>query len=159
MSINYNFSYSNNREERRETEKKWSEENIKTLISKCGYEENIFSNGYAVLKIDVSLMTPEERQKLYEAEKILNELGIDFDTGMGGGFRDWFLDWSLSGAILRTKRMACLHCDTGKINYFAIMKSPEGNVVSFPFCSVDCFQAKNYELSGWKLLSWESKGE
>ena len=34
---------------------------------------------------------------LWELEsKLLQEHGISFDTGWGGGFRDWEIDWSFS---------------------------------------------------------------
>lgn len=35
----------------------------------------------------------------YEIERRLNELGIEFDTGLGFGGRDWEWDWSLRGPI------------------------------------------------------------
>ena len=37
--------------------------------------------------------------KVYEIEKLMRQLGIGFDTGMGYNGRDWEWDWSLSGPI------------------------------------------------------------
>jgi len=39
-------------------------------------------------------------QKIFEAETLLNEAGVHFDTGYGGGIRDWEFDWSLEGAYV-----------------------------------------------------------
>lgn len=39
------------------------------------------------------------RGSFFEAQKILNEVGITFDTGMGSSGRDWEWDWSLKGPI------------------------------------------------------------
>jgi hypothetical protein len=36
---------------------------------------------------------------LFEIEKRLRNMGIDFDTGMGFGGRDWEWDWSLKGPV------------------------------------------------------------
>jgi hypothetical protein len=36
---------------------------------------------------------------LYQAQNLLNELGITFDTGSGCRGRDWEWDWSLHGPI------------------------------------------------------------
>lgn len=39
------------------------------------------------------------RGSFYEVEKLMREVGISFDTGMGFGGRDWEWDYSLSGPI------------------------------------------------------------
>lgn len=36
---------------------------------------------------------------LFEIEKQLRHMGIDFDKGMGAGGRDWEWDWSLKGPV------------------------------------------------------------
>lgn len=36
---------------------------------------------------------------LHQAEKLLNEVGIEFDHGIGFRGRDWEWDWSLRGPI------------------------------------------------------------
>jgi aminopeptidase-like protein len=51
----------------------------------------------ATLKIPVN---EDNIEKIFEAERLLRELGITFDTGYGCGVRDWELDWSLKGAYL-----------------------------------------------------------
>jgi hypothetical protein len=42
--------------------------------------------------------TSEKMHKIFEVEKLLRELGVDFDTGTDFAYRDWCLDWSLKGA-------------------------------------------------------------
>lgn len=37
--------------------------------------------------------------KLYEIQKLFREMGISFDSGAGGGVRDWEWDWSLKGPV------------------------------------------------------------
>lgn len=37
--------------------------------------------------------------KLFKIEKMLEEIGVNFDTGSGFGFRDWQWDYSLSGPV------------------------------------------------------------
>jgi len=49
-------------------------------------------------------MTKEQLGKLFEAQKLLNEIGLGFDTGGGCGERDWEWDWSLSGPVHVTFR-------------------------------------------------------
>lgn len=54
-----------------------------------------------VLQFDGAVV---DRDKLFEAEDLLEEAGITFDTGgdVSGThtIREWHLDWSLSGANL-----------------------------------------------------------
>ena len=44
----------------------------------------------------------EGLNKLFEIERKLRELGVNFDTGGGCGGRDWEWDWSLEGPIKLT---------------------------------------------------------
>ena len=44
-------------------------------------------------------LTDFGRGSLHEAKRILNEIGIEFDTGLGLDGRDWEWDWSLQGPI------------------------------------------------------------
>jgi hypothetical protein len=45
--------------------------------------------------------------KIYEAERLLKDVGLHFDTGMGCGGRDWEWDYSLTGPIsVRFRRRA-----------------------------------------------------
>lgn len=39
------------------------------------------------------------RKKVMELEKLLNEMGITFDTGGDSTSRNWEWDWSLSGPV------------------------------------------------------------
>jgi len=43
---------------------------------------------------------PERWEYLQQAELLLSKAGVSFDTGFGGGVRDWELDWSLHGASI-----------------------------------------------------------
>jgi hypothetical protein len=53
----------------------------------------------ALVQIDVENFTDEDREKLFQIEKLFLELGISFDTGLGFKKRDWEWDWSLQGPI------------------------------------------------------------
>jgi len=53
---------------------------------------------------DMSQLGDDGMEKLFEAERLLGEIGITFDTGVGGGSRDWEWDWSLSGPVTVTFR-------------------------------------------------------
>jgi len=37
--------------------------------------------------------------KLVKIEQLFADIGITFDTGAGGGSRDWEWDWSLKGPV------------------------------------------------------------
>jgi len=43
----------------------------------------------------------DDKDKLFEIEKLLRELGVSFDTGydFGEKRRDWEMDWSLRGLV------------------------------------------------------------
>ncbi len=43
--------------------------------------------------------------KVFEAEKLLLDAGVDFDTGYGFGVREWCFDWSLEGAVVYRLKM------------------------------------------------------
>jgi hypothetical protein len=51
------------------------------------------------IHFDMSVMTKEQINKLFQAQKLLNEIGITFDTGADGKQRDWEWDWSLKGPV------------------------------------------------------------
>ena len=36
---------------------------------------------------------------LFKIQELFNSIGIGFDTGYGGGVRDWEWDWSLRGPV------------------------------------------------------------
>jgi hypothetical protein len=40
-----------------------------------------------------------ELNDIFDIERRLAKLGIHFDTGAGGGYRDWELDWSIIGPM------------------------------------------------------------
>ena len=53
----------------------------------------------ARLQFDVSKMSVEDINKLHQAQSLLNEIGVVFDTGGTSEFRDWEFDWSLKGPV------------------------------------------------------------
>lgn len=56
------------------------------------------------IHFDISVMSKEQLNKLFQAQQLLAEIGISFDTGAGGGERDWEWDWSLKGPVYVTFR-------------------------------------------------------
>lgn len=61
------------------------------------------------IHFDISSMNKEELDKLFQVESLLRELGLSFDTGAGGGERDWEWDWSLRGPVHVTFRSMVKH--------------------------------------------------
>lgn len=60
--------------------------------------------GEPSLRINLLAPTPKDLDRIFEVEHALQNLGVHFDTGYGGG-RDWEFDWSLTGEhYLRTNR-------------------------------------------------------
>jgi len=106
-------------------------------------------NAWGTLNIDMTMMEEEDRKKVYAAEILLEEAGIVFDTSSGGGYREWELDWSLSGAFLTVRPLWCLeskkvgHSMGGRIHW-AVMRTNDGRVLCDAFCSVEC-RKKNVE--------------
>src|SRR5690606_23172666 len=104
-----------------------------------------YPNGWARLTINMSLLTEEEREKVYEAQRLLSEVGVTFDTGSGGGGRDWELDWSLTGALVRVRPLYCMgeHKERVELRegtvYWATWRRPEArHTLTWPFCSPEC---------------------
>ncbi len=56
------------------------------------------------IHFDMSAMSKEQLDKLFQAEQLLRDIGVSFDTGAGGGERDWEWDWSLTGPVHVTFR-------------------------------------------------------
>jgi len=117
-----------------------------------------FPTGWATLQIDMALMSKEDREKVYQAERLLQEAGITFDTGSGSGYRDWELDWSLTGAFLKIRPFYCMGCHGAQSisrPYWAIYRNSEGHCVSYVYCSQKCrqkdVQTKLDEYS-WQLI-------
>jgi len=57
--------------------------------------------------VDVHITIPAkgaDLEKIFQAERLLTEAGLSFDTGYGGGCRDWEFDWSLRGAFVKKVR-------------------------------------------------------
>lgn len=115
----------------------------------CPSELFSFSNGWARLRIDISMMSPEQRKALSDAENLLSIAGVGFDTGTGGGFRDWELDWSLHGAHVETRPMTCMMNIGHAINdlFWGVYRFPSGNVLSYPYCSVECRDVHRIRLN------------
>lgn len=118
------------------------EEMSSGLYSKCE-QKHKFPVAYVTLKINMSDMNEESRRKVYQAEQLLSEVGICFDTGSGCGCRDWELDWSLRGAFPDVHRLQCYnHNHNEKVYlkhaYWATYKRNDGYIQSLPYCSVAC---------------------
>lgn len=64
---------------------------------------------HVTLEIDIAEMSESDLKKLSQAEMLLSEIGIHFDTGSGFGKRDWELDWSLKGATTKVHRASECH--------------------------------------------------
>ena len=133
---------------------------ISSLYAPCS-TQRLFSNGWATLQIDMSMKTLEQREKIYQAEMLLREAGISFDTGSGGGNRDWELDWSLSGATLKIKPIYCL-CNKHKTNeplsyiYWQVYRTQEGKIVSYAYCSKEAREEDRKAKGNSGENSWES---
>lgn len=56
----------------------------------------ICQDGYPGLRIEIVCPDDSFMEKVFQAERILSQIGIHFDTGYGGA-RDWEFDWSLIG--------------------------------------------------------------
>jgi len=56
-------------------------------------------------RIEFYNLTPEQLIHLNKAEVELSRAGVSFDTGYNfcESRRDWEFDWSLKGAIIKTK--------------------------------------------------------
>lgn len=115
-------------------------------------------NGWAKLKINMTLMSDEDRKKVYQAERLLKEAGVGFDSGSGCGCRDWELDWSLSGARVEVRPLACLQHTSPKVIdgkiHWTTYRLPTGRLCSYPYCSPEC-QAMDKQgkiNSNWKVV-------
>ena len=53
-------------------------------------------DGFPSLRIKILVPDDSFLKQVYEAERMLNNIGIHFDTGYGNA-RDWESDWSLYG--------------------------------------------------------------
>ena len=76
-------------------EKKLSVPTKRALDTNSGREAEV------TIKIATEGFTKEQMNKMFAAQTLLHELGINFDTGMNmkTGVRDWEWDWSLRGPI------------------------------------------------------------
>ena len=118
------------------------------------------SNGWARLTIDMTLLTEAQRNKVYQAEQLLHEVGINFDTGSGGGGRDWELDWSLTGANVTIRPLVCMLCHTElmpKEATFAHLYDQEysHNVYTRSYCSEEHLKLSLDESDRYQLLAME----
>lgn len=114
------------------------EENIDTLRV-CNDKVKI-SDCWATLQFPMDSMTVEQRSTIYEAERLLKEAGIRFDTGCGCGFIDWELDWSLSGAILKKQEIRCMNCHKKNVPFIVVRlkRIYDGLIFDRVFCCEDC---------------------
>lgn len=54
------------------------------------------TDSYPALQILIFASSDELLERIFDAEKVLTDIGIHFDTGYGYA-RDWEFDWSLTG--------------------------------------------------------------
>ena len=59
------------------------------------------SDVFVILSFPIDSYSEADVKKLLMVERLLRELGVVFDTGIGLGQRDWFLDEKLTGAWLK----------------------------------------------------------
>ena len=52
-----------------------------------------------MVRLTIKYFSPDQLKKILEVEKLLHNLGIEFDTGNGRNYRDWEFDFSLKGAV------------------------------------------------------------
>lgn len=116
--------------------------------------------GYARLMFDVSLMTEEQQQALYEAERALQLAGIVFDVNEGKGTRNWELDWSLTGATVNINDYSCSYREClrvlDSVCLWAVFEVPSSRkVFYFPYCSHEHLVLgvrEEQETLGWRNL-------
>lgn len=122
------------------------EEMADGLYAPCQCSSGLrFPLAYATLQIDMTLMSEEDRKRVYMAEHLLKEVGVRFDSGSGCGGRDWELDWSLRGAFLAVRRIPCANYREHKERcfmlhaYWATYERESDNFISsHAYCSVEC---------------------
>lgn len=119
---------------------------------------------WATIKIDMRLMTPEQREAIWQAGSLLHDAGLHFDTGFGEGCRDWEFDWSLSGARLVAKPIYCMgsheqwrFTDFERI-LWTVYRSPSGGTPAYAYCSEECQETaeRGHKESGWEVILRDS---
>jgi len=99
---------------------------------------------YGTLQFDLTLMNREQREKVFQAECLLREAGIRFDSKCENGWRDWDLGESLSGASFVIRPVKCanifLHDPvTAPVAGIRIVaEHADGRIVPLAFCCTDC---------------------
>lgn len=103
----------------------------------------LFPEAWGLLKIDVSTMSEEQRDTFYRGLDLLRGAGISFDTGVGGGYFDCELDWSLKGASLVVRLFPCYRSGCEQRGFSPAYWTVYGytdreGAIMFPFCSEAC---------------------
>lgn len=62
-----------------------------------------YSSDYDVV-LQIPIKSVKQLQLVRQAEELLLQAGVAFDTGTGFGNRDWMLDFSLRGAKVIARR-------------------------------------------------------
>ena len=129
-----------------------SDNMVKDLYGFCGLP---VSNGWATLTIQMSDMSEEDRKKVYQAESLLREVGVSFDGGSGFGGRDWELDYSLDGAILRVSEVNCHKCRKKPLfGWLPVVVWEDRGCTAY--CSDECRQAVIEERANDRIVKDES---
>lgn len=115
----------------------------------CG--GHLWPKAYATLKVDMRLMTGEQKTAFERGLAYLRDAGINMDTGVGGGWYDMELDWSLRGASLNVRPLRCSNqgCELSqglsathlglKVAYWSLYRrNTDGWQSAFPYCSEAC---------------------
>ena len=129
------------------------EANLDGLMESDGDGQH-WPKAWATLRIDLRLMSDKQRQKVWQAEALLKEAGLQFDSGVGGGEMEWEFDWSLRGAFLHVVPFRCHYAECANATrnvgfptaYWSLYRRVSDDWhSSFPHCSESCREAGDAE--------------
>lgn len=128
------------------------EQHAEELTKPCDAQPP-FPRAWATLSINISLLSAQEREKLYRAVELLREVGFSCDTGMGCGGFDLELDWSMSGAALKVRAIRCAECNKPNLSraYWTVYANG-AKTYRYAFCSPGCREAHRKRGGGWAVV-------
>lgn len=106
------------------------------VASLCGFAGNQFSNCQIRVRIPMFDGDMDRLNDIFAAEEALHKIGVRFDAGLGGGYRDWEFDYSLSGAVVQAQKVYCMACRQDCSGELPCLVLDTGAVR--PFCSDTC---------------------
>jgi len=77
----------------------WSEPSDSGIYNPCNRKPT--HNAHVHIHIPAKGL---QLEALFQAETLLRQAGVSFDTGYGCGGRDWEWDWSLKGAYVKLRK-------------------------------------------------------